>query len=170
MTRNTFIFNFSATGGRICTSPTSDAEGGKSGHEMRSLPGRVQGDGAGHRGEREIQGGEPRREWRLARPSAFILWRRSGHPAGRHYHAHKAATGKVPARHPVLGRSYAAYPVLGSVPQWVNDLQASQLYIWNAVAIQLQHELGVIRDAYNAIAERKKGWVAGGLDEKHAEQ
>lgn len=76
----------------------------------------------------------------------------------------------MPARHPVLGRSYAAYPVLGSVPQWVNDLQASQLYIWNAVAIQLQHELGVIRDAYNAIAERKKGWVAGGLDEKHAEQ
>lgn len=90
----------------------------------------------------------------------YLLW----------YHCHRLATGRVPAAVPVRGRSYAAWLADGVLPEWVQDLRVRQLEVWNAVALHFEHELGVIRDQYAAIQERKEQSIKTGLDEKRAEQ
>lgn len=91
---------------------------------------------------------------------AYLLW----------YHCHRLTTGRVPAAVPVRGRSYAAYPALGVVPPWVQDIRIRQLEVWNAVALHFEHGLGVIRDQYAAILERKEQSLKAGRNEQQSEK
>lgn len=71
---------------------------------------------------------------------------------------------------PVIAPRFEAWPVEGEIPEWVSKRFADERWLWNALALPLQHAISGIRDQQKeAVAAIYKQVEAEGLDTKDAE-